>query len=429
MEKIILTETKKVCVIGGNTTPFDYNNLHMTIEAMAANAFHETMDDLPEFNPRDIDFVVYSHFSVHFGKQLAPEWIIHDHLGLVGIPHFRVENGGNTGGCSLYAAYALVKAGLADVCPVIGWETMDTVTQSQGSEFIALASDTRYELLVGGIYPIFYAAGALKFMKENKMKEEDFALIAMKNRNNAMDNPKAQWYRNEHKYITVDDVMNSRLMAYPLKKYDCCLMSNGLAVLIVCSEDYAKQVAKDSGYVTIDGVGLSSCTIRAGDRIAFPGWTERYGPGYPDLTEFAACRNSAEQAYKRAGIEWKDSHKQINVAEIHDAFSTSECQIYKALGWADTDTIAEFVRNKETFMEGSIPANPGGGLMGYGHPVGATGLMSTIECFYQLTGKIPQKHLSNKSQVPDARVGLVNSHAGTGTSISNFILRTAEGGR
>jgi len=67
--------------------------------------------------------------------------------------------------------------------------------------------------------------------------------------------------------------------------------------------------------------------------------------------------------------------------------------------------------------------------MGYGHPVGATGLMSTVEVFYQLTGKIPKKHLSRKSEVPDARVGLINSHAGTGTSISNFILRTAEGGR
>ena len=424
-----MTETRRVCIIGGNTTPFDYNNLHMSIEGMAANAFHETMDDLPEFNPRDIDFLVYSHFSVHFGKQLAPEWIIHDHLGLVGLPHFRVENGGNTGGSALYAAYALVKAGLSEVCPIIGWETMDTVTQSQGSEFIALASDTRYELLVGGIYPIFYAAGALKWMKENKMTEEDFALIATKNRNNAMDNPKTQWYRNEHKYLTIDDVMNSRLIAYPLKKYDCCLMTNGLAVMIVCSEEYAKKVAKDSGYMTIDGVGLSSCTIRAGDRTAYPGWTERYGKGYPDLTEFAACRNSAEQAYKRAGIEWKDSYKQIDVAEIHDAFSSSECQIYKALGWADADNIAKFVRNKETFMGGSIPTNPGGGLMGYGHPVGATGLMSSIECFYQLTGKIPKKHLSKKSEVPDARVGLMNSHAGTGTSISNFIFRTAEGGK
>jgi len=424
-----VTETRRVCIIGGNTSPFDYNNYHMTIEGMAANAMHETMDDLPEFSLRDIDFIVYSHFSVHFGKQLCPEWIIHDHLGFVGIPHFRVENGGNTGGSALYAAYCVVKSGMADVCPVIGWETMDNVSQSQGSEFIAIAADTRYELLVGGIYPIFYAAGALKWMKENNMKEEDFALIGMKNRNNAMDNPKAQWYRNEHKYLTVDDVMSSRLIAYPLKKYDCCLMTRGLAMVIVCSEEYAKEVAKDSGYVTIDGIGLSSCTIRAGDRTAFPGWTERYGAGYPDLTEFAACRNSAERAYKRAGIDWKNSHKKLDVAEIHDAFSSSEAQIYKALGWADTAEIAEFIRNKETFIDGSIPTNLGGGLMGYGHPVGATGIMSTLECFYQLTGKIPEKHLSNKTEIPDARVGLVNSHAGTGTSISNIILRTAEGGK
>jgi acetyl-CoA C-acetyltransferase len=74
-------------------------------------------------------------------------------------------------------------------------------------------------------------------------------------------------------------------------------------------------------------------------------------------------------------------------------------------------------------MHGDIPMNPGGGLLGYGHPVGATGLMSTIECFYQLAGMIPKKHLSNKTEVPNAECGIVNSHAGTGTSISNFILR------
>ena len=93
----------------------------------------------------------------------------------------------------------------------------------QGSEFIAMASDIRYELMVGGIYPIYYAAMANKWMKDNKVTEEDVASIAAKNKNNAMDNPKAQWYRNEHKYITVDDVMNSRLISYPIKKYDCCL--------------------------------------------------------------------------------------------------------------------------------------------------------------------------------------------------------------
>jgi acetyl-CoA C-acetyltransferase len=74
-------------------------------------------------------------------------------------------------------------------------------------------------------------------------------------------------------------------------------------------------------------------------------------------------------------------------------------------------------------MHGEIPMNPGGGLMGYGHPVGATGIMSTIECFYQLSGMIPNKHLSKKTEVADAECGIVNSHAGTGTSISNFILR------
>jgi acetyl-CoA C-acetyltransferase len=122
-----------------------------------------------------------------------------------------------------------------------------------------------------------------------------------------------------------------------------------------------------------------------------------------------------------AGI--KNPKKEIDFGEIHDAFSTSEAQIYKALGLADEKTIAQFLRDESTHMHGQIPMNPGGGLLGYGHPVGATGIMSTIECFYQLSGMIPKKHLSKKTEVSDAKCGIVNSHAGTGTSISNFILR------
>ncbi len=408
-------------MIAGATTPFDYGPTGFeTIEEGAVMCLKEIQQDVPDFRLRDIDLAVYSHFSVHFGHQLCPEWIVHDHLGLVGVPQFRVENGGNTGGSALYAAWLAVKSGQHHVVPVVGWETMDSVSQSQGSEFIALASDMRYELMVGGIYPLFYAAMAWKWMKENNVTEEDVARIAAKNRNNAMDNVKTQWYRNENKKLTVDDVLNSRMIAWPIKKYDCCLMSRGVAAALICDEEYAKKVAPDH-YIVVDGIGLSSCTIRAGDRINFPGWTERYGKGYPDMTEFAACRSSAEMAYQHAKIT--NPRKQINVMEIHDAFSTSEAQIYKALGLVTKDNVGQFIRDGCAEIGGELPVNPGGGLLGYGHPVGATGIMSLVECYYQLAGMIGKKHLSDKGQVPNAEVGLINSHAGTGTSISNFILR------
>jgi acetyl-CoA C-acetyltransferase len=413
--------TRKVCIVGGNTTPFDYGPTGFeNPESGAVDCIKETQKDVPDFHMKDLDFMVYSHFSVHFAHQLCGEWIIHDHLGLCGMPHIRIENGGNTGGSALYGAALAIMSGKHDVVGIVGWETMDSVAQSQGSEFIALASDIRYELVVGGIYPIYYASMANKWMKENKVKEEDIATIAAKNKNNAMDNPKAQWYRNEHKYITVEDVMNSRLISYPLKKLDCCLMSRGVAFMLVTSEEYAKKVAPDH-YTVVDGMGLSSCTIRAGDRCGYPSWKKIYGPGYPDMTEFGACRKSADDAYKMAGI--KNPKKELDFGEIHDAFSTSEAQIYKALGLADKDHIAKFIRDKETHMEGSIPMNPGGGLMGYGHPVGATGIMSMIEAHYQLSGLAEKKHLSKKTVVPNAKTGIVNSHAGTGTSISNFIFR------
>ncbi len=126
--------SRKVCIIGGATTPFDYGPTGFeSIEGGAAECVKETQQDVPEFSLRDLDLMIYSHFSVHFSHQLAPEWIIH------------VENGGNTGGSALYAATLAVMSGHHDVVGIVGWETMDTVTQSQGSEFIAMASDIRYE--------------------------------------------------------------------------------------------------------------------------------------------------------------------------------------------------------------------------------------------------------------------------------------------
>ena len=420
-----MKEQQRVFIAGGATTPFDYP-LNIQIEEMTANCVHELYEDLPSFDLKDIrdhGMVVYSHFSVHFSHQLTAYWILHDHLGLVGVPHVRIDNGGNTGGSALYTAYAFVRSGMADVVLIIGYELMASVSQSKGSEFIAIASDTRYEAMLGANYTNYYAGLAMAFMKKHGLTEEDFAEIAVKNKNNAIaTGEKAQHYRQVGKKIDVDHVMNSRLIAYPLKKDDCCFMSEGAAAILVCNEKFAKEYAPDK-YVEIAGVGLSSCTIRAGDRIAFPGWTQKYGEGYPGLAEFGACRHAAEKAYKMAGIEWKDSYKKIDVAEIHDAFSTSEAQIYNALGWCETIPPKQFIRDKLPMMEGEIPTNPGGGLIGYGHPVGATGLMSTIECYYQLAGLIPKKHRTTDNEVRDAEVGLVNSHAGTGTSISNFILK------
>jgi acetyl-CoA acetyltransferase len=107
--------SQKVCIIGGATTPFDYGPTGFeSIEGGAAECVKETQRDVPEFSLRDLDLMIYSHFSVHFGHQLAPEWIIHDHLGLVGLPHYRVENGGNTGGSALYAAALAVMSGHHD---------------------------------------------------------------------------------------------------------------------------------------------------------------------------------------------------------------------------------------------------------------------------------------------------------------------------
>ena len=175
-------------------------------------------------------------------------------------------------------------------------------------------------------------------------------------------------------------------------------MSRGVAFVLVCSEEYAKKINPD-GYVTIDGMGLSSCTIRAGDRLNFPGWTERYGKGYPGMTEFGACRNAADRAYKMAGIE--DPRNEIDILEVDDKYSYKELQHLEAIGYAKEGEAGKLLD------EGKLSnVNVSGGALGVGNCLEATGLQKSLEIVTQLRG------YAGKRQLKDVKTGLAQSWRG-----------------
>jgi acetyl-CoA C-acetyltransferase len=426
---------RKVAMVAGGISRFDMPRLE-TQEEMIAEAMKEALDDTPNLSLKDIDTVVACYFADHFEGQLAMGWIINDYLGQSPKPNLRIENGGATGGTALASAWSLIASGFSDICLIAGWEKMGEVPTPKANEFIALASDTDFDFPVGGYYTGYYAAMATRHMYLYGDKEEDLARIAVKNRNNTLDNPYSQWNRQYGKPITVDDVLQSRLIAYPLKILDCCLISDGGAVIVLASENVAKKITPDPVWMV--GVGLGSDMMRPGDRPDNPGMKGRFPDAaknypkhalkprepYPEIANFGACRMAAQQAYKMAKIT--NPRKQVHASEIHDAYDISELQTYEDLMFCEVGKGRELI--DQTYPDGNMPVNMSGGLEGMGHPVGATAIAQGTELFWQLREEVPKKHGgSKKTQVKSPVVGLLHSHAGTGTALSvNIFCRDKE---
>ena len=429
-----MAKEKKVAVISAGVSRNDLHRFENQ-EELVAEAVKEALDDCPELSLEDIDTSVFSYFSDHFEGQLAMHWILNDYIGLTPRCTMRIENGGAGPGTAIRVGYSQIASGLSDVCIVPGVEKQGEVRPATANMFIAEAADTDFEVPVGGYYIAFYGAMATRHMYLYGTTEEDFATIAVKNRNNSLENPYAQWLRTYGKPIDVDDVLNSRMLAYPMKVLDCSLLSEGASCLVLASADVARKYTDEPVWIT--GVGTASDMMRPGDRIDNPNWSDKrfsypeakvpypdYAKRpraiYPEMSNFGAVREASRQAYRMAGIY--EPYKEIDVVELHDAYDTSELQCYEDLGFCDVGHGKDLVREGQVEIGGDIPVNPSGGLEGFGHPVGSTGIQQCATLFWQLREEIPEKFKSNKNQIDGARVALNHSHGGTGTAINVLIF-------
>ncbi len=330
--------------------------------------------------------------------QLKAGAMVQDYLGLCPKPSRRIEGGGATGGLCFQSAWEAVASGRMELCVAMGFETMSRVNTWKGNEFIALASDTNFDYPVGGFYTGYYAMMVRRHMFEFGTTVEQMAKVAVKNHANALHNPYAQ----SPELLTVADVRSSPMVATPLTIRDCCQMSDGAAVAILASERMADKLGITP--VRVSGVGCGTDAMRMADR------------------------------HQMAGIT--DPGKELDFVELHDAYTSSEIQTYEDLGLCRYGEGGSYVDAGAPFLPtidyglrfsgdgrwGRVPVNPSGGLLACGHPVGATGLMQAVFAFWQLQETIG-KHLGDaRLQIPDARRGLIHSHAGTGTYITVSIM-------
>jgi acetyl-CoA C-acetyltransferase len=452
---------RKVYVVSGGVSKFTKARPDKTFQAVIKEAYDYAIRDLgltfPQFTEL-VDGSVASYFSDHFTRQLMAGIMAQDYLGLCPKPSHRVEGGGATGGLCFQEAWKNIASGMMDVCVAYGFETMSHVNTWKGNEFIALASDVSFDYPVGGFYSGYYAMMVTRHMKEFGTTVEQLAHVSVKNHINAYHNSYAQ-KRNRY---TIEDVRNAPMVAWPLTRLDICVMSDGAAVVILCSEEGLEKLEQASGKryprIVVESIGRGTDAMRMADRPhqSFDEFMARNalaierdsddtrayyrdlwenGFRYPGVHSFRAGRMASKQAYERAGIY--DPLQEIDFVELHDAYTSSEIQTYEDMGLCRYGEGGPFAASGKAFMPGldyglalpdapACPVNPSGGLIACGHPVGATGLMQGVFALWQLQGTIDQHFGDPTLQLTNPRRGAIHSHAGTGTYVTVSILGTEE---
>ncbi len=424
----------------------------MDFRLMVKRAYDYALKGVPNLTADRIDGSRISYFSDHFTRQLKAASMVQDYLGLNPKGSVRIEWGGATGGECFQAGYEAVASGRMDVCVAAGFETMSRVATWKGNEFIALASDTNFDFPLGGFYTGYYALMVVRHIYEY-LRRKKFASVtdereaqrlamaegsrimskvSVKNHLNALHNPYAQY----PKRLTIDDVLKSEMISYPLTREQICTMSDGAACVILATEERAKEFTDRP--VRVTGVGTGTDTMRLADRpfgrvplLPHERAKDYEDLEYPGIHSFRAGRAAGIEAYRMAGIT--HPNRELDFIELHDAYASSEIQTYEDLGLCKYGEGYDFVEQGDPFLKGidygfpapragAIPVNPSGGLIACGHPVGATGLMQAVFAFWQLQESI-EKHFRDAAlQLKKPQRGAIHSHAGTGSSVTVSIL-------
>jgi len=316
-----------------------------------------------------------------------------DYLGQKYIPATRVETACASGGAALRLGYMEVMAGMNDIVLVGGVEKMTDVSTDGATYALSTAADQEYESFYGVTFPGLYAMIARAHMHQYGTTAEQMAAVAVKNHLHASMNPLAQYPQK----ITVEQVLNSVMVADPLHILDCSPITDGASAAIICTREMAKKIAKKP-LVKITGSGHATDTIALHSR--------------KDLTEFRAVTEAANRAYKMAGKNPGD----IDLAEVHDCFTIAEICVLEAIGLAEKGQGGKAAESGFTALDGRVPVNTSGGLKAKGHPVGATGVAQAVEIVHQLRGEAGDR------QVKNAKVGLTQNMGGTGGSCVVHIM-------
>ncbi len=307
-----------------------------------------------------------------------------DHLGLTPLPAIRVESGPATGAAALHVAYWAVASGQHETVLVLAAEKLSHLEPRDAAGVLARIA-TPEERALGLTMPGMTALMARAYMERHGATEEDLADVAVKAHRRGLANPHAH----RRKRISREDVLGDRMVADPLRRYNCAPLSDGAVAMVLTS--------KNAGSVRVSGLGAATDRLRYAERTVLEG--------------FPANGRAAASALRMAGMEARDIH----LLETHDAFSNLEWSNPEDLGLLKRGEGVKAARRGDTDIGGRLPINPSGGLTAKGHPVGATGLGQVAEVYWQLAGEA-------KGRQVDAAAAMAHSIGGFGASVFVTVL-------
>lgn len=372
---------RRVCVVGAGQNRYGMHE--ETAREMAAKAGHEAILDAG-LRPKDIEMIFVGNCFGMVENQGHVGPLIATSLGIPHVPSMTIEAACASGSVSFREGYVSVGSGTYDNVLIVGSEKVSQLDVFTATSYFAMGSDYTYEGRNGITFPGLYALMATAYMHKYGATEEQLAAIAVKNHKNGAMNPHAHF----QKEITIERVLSSRMVAWPLKLYDCCPFSDGASAVVLSSEERAKELSDER--VCILGSGRAGMTAALHDR--------------EDLTRMESAGLAADIAFKQAGVERKD----IDFAEVHDCFTIAEAIALEELHFVERGAGAKTAEEGMTELGGELPVNTSGGLKSKGHPVGATGIGQIIEAYEQLLGR------SGERQVSDAEIGLTHNVGATG---------------
>ena len=386
---------RKVFVIGLGATPIG-EHWELSLRDLMVEASTSAIADA-ELSRRDIQAIFVGNMSSgplqgqeHLGALLAT-W-----LGIPGAAACKVEAACASGGMAFHNAYLAVASGLYDCVLAVGVEKMTDALTPEVTLALAMAEDQEYTVFTGASFVGLNALVYRAYMAKYGVRQEDIALFAVHDHKYAVNNPYAQFRRS----ITLDDVMKSPLIADPIRLLECAPIGDGAAAAVLCSEKFLREKRLEMEKA-LEVLASASATdiLSLHDR--------------DDITSLAATRRAVKKALEIAKVDLRD----IDVLEVHDAFTILGVIHLEDLGFAEPGTGWKLVKEGEIEIGGKIPTNTMGGLKARGHPVGATGLYQILDVGLQLRGE------AGKNQVDGAELGMAQNVGGVGGTVVVSILK------
>jgi len=371
----------RVIVAGVGTTRFGaFPNL--SLKSLCIDAINCALEDAG-IGASDIGKVFFGNASagVITQQEMIRGQVVLRHHALRAKPLINIENACASGGSALHLAYLAVSSGEVEVALALGAEKMHHPDKSRAFKALWGSTDIEEigefpegELAKNSVLMEYYAGVAHDYLKRYDATAADYARVAVKNRHNAQFNPIAQFRKPQ----TVEQVLQSRMIADPLTLSMCAPLTDGAAAIVVCSEAYARRLNKPM------------LTVRACSLASSPG---------PELSPVVgAC----QAAYEESGFGPHD----LDFIELHDAAAPAELLQYSELGLCEEGQAHHLIRSGYTDLDGTMPVNPSGGLLSRGHALGATGCVQVAELYFQLLGRAEHRQISN------ARVGMAVNGGG-----------------